>query len=64
MAWYPEANVWVAVGTNGSDISHDDGKTWERLDDGKWNAISPPFAVGPEGSIGRLRADLLKGTSR
>ena len=64
VAWYPEANVWIAVGTNGSDISRDDGKSWERLDDGKWNAISPPFAVGPEGSIGRLRADLLKGTSR
>lgn len=57
--WYPEAKVWIAVGTNGSDISRDDGKTWKRLDDGKWNAVSPPFAVGPGGRIGKLHADLL-----
>jgi hypothetical protein len=60
VAWYPEANVWLAVGTNGSDISRDDGKTWQVLDDGKWNAVSPPFAVGPGGRIGRIRQDLLK----
>jgi photosystem II stability/assembly factor-like uncharacterized protein len=60
VAWYPEAKVWIAVGTNGSDISRDDGKTWERHDDGKWNAVSPPFAIGPGGRIGRLRPDLLK----
>ncbi len=60
VAWYPEAKVWIAVGTNGSDISRDDGKTWERLDDGKWNAISPPFAVGPGGRIGRLHLEKIK----
>jgi photosystem II stability/assembly factor-like uncharacterized protein len=57
VAWYPEAKVWIAVGTNGSDFSHDDGQTWEHLDDGKWNAVSPPFAVGPGGRIGRLQLD-------
>jgi photosystem II stability/assembly factor-like uncharacterized protein len=60
VAWYPEAKVWVAVGTNGSDISRDDGKTWEHLDDEKWNAVSPPFVVGPGGRIGRLPADSLR----
>lgn len=60
VAWYPEADAWIAVGTNGSDISRDDGKTWERLDDGKWNAVSPPFAVGPGGRIGRLRPGSFK----
>ncbi len=60
VAWYPEANVWIAVGTNGSDISRDDGKAWQALDNGKWNAVSPPFAVGPGGRIGRFRPDSLK----
>jgi photosystem II stability/assembly factor-like uncharacterized protein len=60
VAWYVEANVWIAVGTSGSDVSRDDGKTWERLDNGKWNAVSPPFAVGPGGRIGRLHLDALK----
>lgn len=54
VAWDLEAKAWIAVGTNGSDISRDDGKTWKHLDDGKWNAVSPPFAVGPGGHIGRL----------
>ena len=59
VAWYAEAKVWIAIGTNGSDISRDDGKTWQRLDSGKWNAVSPPFAVGPGGRVGRLPADLI-----
>jgi hypothetical protein len=42
------------VGTNGSDISRDDGKTWQSLDDGNWNAVSLPFVVGMNGRIGRL----------
>jgi len=54
VAWDQKANLWIAVGTNGSDISHDDGQTWERLEGGNWNALSLPFAVGPEGRIGRL----------
>ena len=33
-----------------------DGKTWTRLDDGNWNALSLPFVVGPEGRIARLSA--------
>jgi photosystem II stability/assembly factor-like uncharacterized protein len=49
------ANAWIAVGTNGSDISNDDGKTWHPIDDGRWGAISPPYAVGPNGRIARLR---------
>jgi len=64
VAWYPEAKVWIAVGTNGSDISRDDGNTWQALDDGKWNAVSPPFAAGPEGRIGKLRPDFLKTKQR
>ncbi|HKO13395.1 MAG TPA: hypothetical protein VJV22_15580, partial [Acidobacteriaceae bacterium] len=54
VAWDAEAKAWIAVGTNGSDISYDDGKTWERLDDGNWNALSLPWVVGPHGRIAKL----------
>ncbi|MDR3765173.1 MAG: hypothetical protein P4M01_13880 [Acidobacteriota bacterium] len=52
--WDEAAKAWIAVGTNGADASYDDGKTWKALDDGNWNAISWPFAVGPEGRIGKM----------
>jgi photosystem II stability/assembly factor-like uncharacterized protein len=48
------AKRWIAVGTNGSDVSSDDGRTWHRVDNGNWNAVSLPFAVGPKGRIGRM----------
>jgi photosystem II stability/assembly factor-like uncharacterized protein len=52
--WSEALKLWITVGTNGSDVSRDDGKTWERLDDGNWNALSLPFVVGPNGRIARL----------
>ncbi len=54
VAWSDELKAWIAAGTNGSDISRDDGKTWASLDDGNWNALSLPFVVGPKGRIGKL----------
>ncbi len=54
VAWHAEARAWIAAGTNGSDISRDDGRTWLPLDDDNWNAISLPFIVGPNGRIGKL----------
>lgn len=54
VAWDADAKAWIAVGTNGSDVSYDDGKTWFPLDDGKWNALSLPWVVGPEGRIAKL----------
>jgi photosystem II stability/assembly factor-like uncharacterized protein len=60
VACYPEAKAWIAAGTNGSDISRDDGKTWQPLDDGNWNALSLPYVVGPSGRIGKLRPDAIK----
>jgi photosystem II stability/assembly factor-like uncharacterized protein len=54
VAWDAEAEAWIAVGTNGSDISHDDGKTWLSLDNGNWNALSLPWVVGPRGRIAKL----------
>jgi photosystem II stability/assembly factor-like uncharacterized protein len=54
VAWDTEHKVWIAAGTNGSDISYDDGKTWQWLDSGNWNALSLPWVVGPHGQIGKL----------
>jgi len=59
VAWSEPLRVWIAAGSNGSDWSRDDGRTWTALDDGNWNALSLPFAVGPGGRIGRLNAAAL-----
>jgi hypothetical protein len=60
VSFYAPAEAWMAVGTNGSDASYDDGKTWEVVDNGSWNALSLPYAVGPQGRIGKLRAGFPK----
>jgi photosystem II stability/assembly factor-like uncharacterized protein len=52
--WSESLKLWITAGTNGSDLSRDDGKTWAALDNGNWNALSLPFIVGPNGRIGRL----------
>jgi len=61
--WSEVLKAWITVGTNGSDISRDDGKTWQSLDDGNWNALSLPFVVGPGGRIARLNPQCLTSTS-
>jgi len=52
--WSEALKVWITAGPNGSDISRDDGKTWQPLDDGNWNALSLPYVVGPNGRIARI----------
>ena len=56
--------VWVAAGTNGADLSKDDGKTWTPIKTTDqpvaWNAIALPYFVGAKGKIGKLSADALK----
>lgn len=54
VAWDAGAKAWIAVGTNGSDISFDDGKTWTPLDNGNWNASNLPWVIGPQGRIAKL----------
>jgi len=49
----------VAVGTTGSDVSRDGGRTWSPLDDTAFNAVQfapsgVAFAVGSRGRIARL----------
>jgi photosystem II stability/assembly factor-like uncharacterized protein len=52
--WGDSIKAWITAGTNGSDISRDDGRTWQLLDNGNWNALSLPFIVGPNGRIARI----------
>ncbi|HEX4232514.1 MAG TPA: hypothetical protein VHZ07_27885 [Bryobacteraceae bacterium] len=54
VAWDQNLKAWIAVGPNGSDVSRDDGKTWKRFDKAGWNALSLPWAVGPDGRIAML----------
>jgi hypothetical protein len=54
VAWDAKKRAWITAGTNGTDISYDDGKTWQWLDSGNWNALSLPFIAGPHGQIGKL----------
>jgi photosystem II stability/assembly factor-like uncharacterized protein len=61
--WSETLKLWITVGTNGSDVSRDDGKTWQPLDDGNWNALSLPFVVGPNGRIARLNPQSLASAS-
>lgn len=59
VAFLAGRKVWIAVGTSGSDISNDGGKSWKTFDSGAYNAIGPAgdavWAVGPGGRIGKLR---------
>ena len=52
--WSESLKLWITAGTNGSDVSRDDGKIWKPLDNGSWNALSLPFVVGTKGRIARL----------
>jgi photosystem II stability/assembly factor-like uncharacterized protein len=60
VAWNQNAQMWIAVGPNGSDVSRDDGKTWRQFDKTGWNALSLPWVAGPEGGIGKLGQSALK----
>ncbi len=54
VAWDAAGNAWIAVGTNGTDVSYDDGQSWSALGNDGYNAISLPWVVGPEGRIAKL----------
>jgi hypothetical protein len=68
VAYDEHTKTWVTVGSNGTDISTDDGRSWRPLTpsakdaldaDKNWNALSLPFVVGPKGRIGRLNSTAL-----
>ncbi len=50
----------LAVGSSGSDISNDGGKTWKNLDKENYNAVAASgrnavWAVGPKGLVAKFR---------
>jgi photosystem II stability/assembly factor-like uncharacterized protein len=49
---------YVTVGTNGTDMSHDRGAHWERIDDLNLNAVGfrdlAGWAVGPKGMVASM----------
>jgi len=57
VTWDADLDAWIAVGTNGSDVSWDGGRHWKPLDDGNWNALNLPFVVGSGGKIGKINLD-------
>jgi photosystem II stability/assembly factor-like uncharacterized protein len=51
-------DLWLAVGTSGSDVSRDGGKTWSKFGDVGYNAMSfttmgVGWAAGPNGAVAR-----------
>jgi photosystem II stability/assembly factor-like uncharacterized protein len=54
VSWDAELRAWVTVGPNGTDISRDDGSTWQSVDKGNWNASSLPWVCGPNGRLAKL----------
>jgi photosystem II stability/assembly factor-like uncharacterized protein len=62
IAYLPDHKMWIATGTNGSDVSTDKGKTWKQFDKGNYNAMSfrlsyAGWAVGPKGAIARFSVE-------
>ena len=57
VTWEADLDAWIAVGTDGSDVSWDGGRHWKPLDDSHWNALSLPFAVGQDGKIVKITLD-------
>jgi photosystem II stability/assembly factor-like uncharacterized protein len=57
--YLPDARLWIATGTSGSDLSSDGGQTWRRFDSGAFNALAfvsrdAGWAVGPKGRIAAI----------
>jgi photosystem II stability/assembly factor-like uncharacterized protein len=57
---YVNKKTIVAVGTNGSDITRDGGKTWKQIDKEDYNAVQAKgkravWAVGPKGMVAKLK---------
>jgi photosystem II stability/assembly factor-like uncharacterized protein len=61
VGYVPDKKLWVAVGTSGSDVSYDGGKSWKLFDTGAFNAISfvssnAGWAVGPGGRLAKFKS--------
>lgn len=59
---YIDRRTIIAVGTNGSDLSTDGGRTWKSLDKENYNAVANAgpravWAVGPKGHVAARQFD-------
>ncbi|MBA3354084.1 MAG: hypothetical protein H0U23_16965 [Blastocatellia bacterium] len=57
---YIDRKTLIAVGTNGTDISHDGGKTWKIIRSENLNSVAAKgkkavWAVGPKGTVVKLK---------
>ena len=57
---YVDSKTIIAVGTNGSDITNDGGKTWKKVGDENLNAVQAKgkravWAVGPTGMVAKMK---------
>lgn len=57
---YIDKKTVIAVGTNGSDITRDGGKTWKKLGDENLNAVQAKgkravWAVGPKRMVAKMK---------
>lgn len=57
---YVDKKTIIAVGTNGSDITRNGGKSWKQIDKGDYNSVQAQgkkavWAVGPNGTVSRLK---------
>src|SRR5262249_40567325 len=62
VVWLADRKMWIAVGTSGSDVSSDGGRTWKNFDSAPYNAMSfvlsyAGWAVGPNGAIARFKLE-------
>ncbi len=61
VAYFPEDQLFIAIGTNGSDYSTDFGKSWTSLDTINYHGIQPisgksaAWLSGNDGSVAKLR---------
>ncbi|MBX7053330.1 MAG: hypothetical protein K1X36_00110 [Pyrinomonadaceae bacterium] len=57
---YADGQTVIAVGSTGSDISRDGGKTWQNIDELSYNAVQAKgsgsiWAVGEKGMVARMK---------
>lgn len=60
VAFVSDKKMWVAVGSTGSDVSYDGGKSWRPFDTGAFDAVSFisskfGWAVGPNGRLAKFQ---------
>jgi photosystem II stability/assembly factor-like uncharacterized protein len=59
-AYIAGRNLWIATGTSGTDLSSDDGQSWQPIDSTAYNALAflasgAGWAAGPAGRIAAFR---------